>query len=108
MFCRFRALTSSFIKAGRGSEFDGDLWRTLISFNVQLTPHAQRTPSQHFSSASPMAVPENPLGDLGLGSQSSLSPDNDEHGKLTPSAVVDRLNRFIIGQVLLNEDGCST
>ena len=55
-----------------------------------------------------MAVPENPLGDLGLGSQSSLSPDNDEHGKLTPSAVVDRLNRFIIGQVLLNEDGCST
>ena len=48
-----------------------------------------------------MAAPENPSGGLGLGlGQHSplILQDEDEHSKLTPAAVVDRLNRFIIGQ----------
>ena len=50
-------------------------------------------------------APEQPSLGLGLGTPSSpLLPYDDESNlKMTPAAVVERLNRFIIGQVLHRE-----
>jgi hypothetical protein len=74
---------------------------------TRSTPECARPcAAAQYSSSPPMAAPEQPSAGPGIGLGTPSSPlllyDDDAHNKMTPAAVVDRLNRFIVGQVSIH------